>query len=257
MAGRWTVLQVTVRAVCSSVAQLDWLCQHGSLVPVCESVMKKIFIIGGAGKVGRSLAQQLAQRGHEPHALHRDVQQSDELRVLGAVPVLGNLLELDVEGLAALMAGSDAVVFTAGAGGKGGPQMTNAIDGQGLELAVAAAQKAGVERFLLVSAFPEAGRSKVVSDTFENYMAVKKRADVHLAESDLDWVILRPGTLLDTPGTGKVRAGLAIPYGDVPREDVAAALLALIEQPEISRVIIELAGGDTPVAEAIQPFAPR
>ncbi|PRB79897.1 SDR family oxidoreductase [Pseudomonas sp. MYb185] len=219
--------------------------------------MTKVFIIGGAGKVGRHLAQQLAQRGHEPLALHRDAQQANELRALGAVSVLGNLLELDVDGLATLMSGSDAVVFSAGAGGKGGPQMTNAIDGQGLELAVAAAQQAGVKRFLLVSAFPEAGRSKTISDTFENYMTVKKRADVHLAESGLDWIIVRPGTLLDSPGTGRVRAGLAIPYGDVPRADVATTLLELLEQPTVSRVIVELTGGDTPVADAIQQFARR
>lgn len=219
--------------------------------------MQTIFIVGGAGKVGRHLARQLAQRGHQARALHRNAQQADELQALGAVPVQGDLLELDTDELAALMNGSDAVVFSAGAGGKGGPQMTNAIDGQGLELSVAAAQRAGVKRFLLVSAFPEAGRNKVVSDTFENYMAVKKRADVHLAESDLDWVILRPGTLLDSPGTGQVRVGLAIPYGDVPREDVAATLLALIEQPTVNRVIIELTGGKIPVAEAIQSFVPR
>lgn len=120
-----------------------------------------------------------------------------------------------------------------------------------LELAVAAARQAGIQRFVLVSAFPESFRGKQVSETFEHYMAVKKLADVHLAESDLDWVILRPGTLLDAPGTGKVRTGLAIPYGDVPREDVAATLLEIIEQPAVSRIIIELTEGDTPVAESV------
>ncbi len=214
--------------------------------------MHSVFIVGGSGKVARSLAQQLAKRGHQPRSLYRHAEQAEGLEALGAIPVAGNLLDLDTAALATLMAGSDTVVFAAGAGGKGGAQMTDAIDGHGLELSVAAARLAGIQRFILVSAFPEASRGKSVSETFENYMAVKKRADVHLAASDLDWVILRPGTLLDSPGTGKVHAGLAIPYGDVPREDVAAALLQIIEQPGVSRVIIELTQGTTPVDEAIQ-----
>lgn len=217
--------------------------------------MKKVFIVGGSGKIARHLARQLSARGHAPQSLYRHAEQADELKALGSTPVAGDLLELNVAELAQLMADSDAVVFAAGAGGKGGPEMTNAIDGRGLELTVAAAQKAGVQRVLLVSAFPEASRGKKVSETFENYMAVKKLADVHLAESDLDWVILRPGTLLDAPGTGKVRADLAIPYGAVTREDVAAALLEIIERPAVNRVIIELTQGDTPVDQAIQRLA--
>lgn len=217
--------------------------------------MKKVFIVGGAGKVGRRLAQRLATRGHEPRSLYRRAEQAEELKGLGAIPVLGSLQELDVDGLARLMAGSDVVVFCAGAGGKGGMAMTDAIDGRGLELAVAAARQAGIQRFLLVSAFPESFRGKQISETFENYMSVKKLADVHLAETDMDWVILRPGTLLDSPGTGKVRTGLAIPYGEVARDDVAATLLAIIERPAVNRVIIELTRGDTPVGESVQRLA--
>ena len=214
--------------------------------------MKKVFIVGGSGKIARHLAQQLSKQGHTPLSLYRHAEQADELTALGATPVHGDLLQLDVDTLSQLMTGSDVIVFSAGAGGKGGPEMTNAIDGLGLELAVAAAKKAGVRRFILVSAFPEAGRGTEISEHFENYMLVKKLADVHLAETDLDWVILRPGTLLDSPGTGKVRAGLAIPYGTIAREDVAAALLEIIERPTIKRVIIELTQGDTPAAEAMQ-----
>jgi len=44
-------------------------------------------------------------------------------------------------------------------------------------------------------------------------MRVKKAADVHLAHTDLDWLIVRPGTLTDEPGTGLVSAGLALEYG--------------------------------------------
>jgi uncharacterized protein YbjT (DUF2867 family) len=88
--------------------------------------------------------------------------------------------------------------------------MTNAVDGEGLKKSVAAALSAGVSRFLLVSAFPESARGETTSESFENYMRVKKMADVELAQSELDWVILRPGALQDKTGTGYVRAGLAI-----------------------------------------------
>jgi uncharacterized protein YbjT (DUF2867 family) len=159
-----------------------------------------------------------------------------------------------VAALAAQMAGTNVVVFTAGAGGAG-VEVTNAIDGRGLELAVDAARQAGVPRFLLVSAFPEAGRNKGMGEGFENYITVKKRADVYLAATDLDWVILRPGTLSDAPGTGRVSAGPAIAYGDIPRADVAATLVALVEHPEVRRTIIELTEGDRPVEDAVAQLA--
>lgn len=217
--------------------------------------MSKVFIVGGNGKIAKRLVELLVARGHDVRALHRKPEQAEILSKLGATPVSGDLLELDASAMSRLMNGSNIVVFSAGAGGKGGPEMTNAIDGRALELSVAAAQEAGIDRFLLVSAFPEAGRGKQVSDTFENYMAVKKRADIHLVESNLDWVILRPGTLMDEPGSGMVRAGLAIPYGDVSRDDVAATLAELIELPGVNRTIIELTAGRTPVTEAVGKLA--
>ena len=135
--------------------------------------------------------------------------------------------------------------------------MTNAVDGDGLAKSVAAAQRAGIARFILVSAFPEAGRGRQLSDTFENYMRVKKQADVVLAASMLEWVIVRPGTLTDEPATGKISAGPAIAYGTIARADVAATLAALVHQPAVSRVIIELTAGETPVAEAIDALVSR
>ena len=217
--------------------------------------MAKVFIVGGAGKVGKRLITHLCAKGHEALALYRSPEQADELAALGATPVAGSLLDLSIESLSGLMVGSDVAVFSAGAGGKGGPEMTNAIDGKGLELTVAAARQAGIPRFLLVSVFPEALRDKQMPHGFENYMHVKKLADVHLAESGLDWVILRPGTLSDETGRGRVRAGLAIPYGNVSRDDVAATIAELVNTPQVNRVIIELTEGETPVVDAVRRLA--
>jgi hypothetical protein len=66
----------------------------------------------------------------------------------------------------------------------------------------------------------------------------------------------RLGTLSDAPGTGSVRADVAIPYGSVPRDDVAA-LVEIIERPEVNHVIIELTDGDTPIGAALTRIASR
>ncbi|WP_456297079.1 NAD(P)H-binding protein [Vibrio sp. AK197] len=217
--------------------------------------MSNVFIVGGAGKVGKRLTAELVKRNHQVKTLYRNPEQTQELESLGAQPVFGNLTELEETELAEKFAGIDTVVFSAGAGGKGGEEMTNAIDGRGLELSVDAAMKAGVKRFMLVSAFPESGRGRQISETFENYMKVKKAADVYLAHSSLDWIILRPGTLSDDAGKGRVNLGLAIPYGVVSRDDVALCLAEIIDKPSVHHLILELTSGDTPVSDAVAQFA--
>lgn len=211
----------------------------------------KIFIIGIAGNVGSRLAAKLAARGDEVDGLYRREEQGERLKSLGVDATHGDLVAMSAQELADVVSGSDALVFSAGAAGEGGAAMTTAIDGEGLTKSIEAARLAGVSRLLLVSAFPEAGRQKQLSDTFEHYMAVKKQADMALAESGLDWVILRPGTLTDDAGSGKIRIGPALTYGSVPREDVAETLAALVHAPGLSRRILELTEGDTPVADAI------
>ncbi|WP_027281702.1 NAD(P)H-binding protein [Roseomonas gilardii] len=212
--------------------------------------MAKVFIVGAAGKVGARLAKLASSNGHEVRALHRKPEQAAVLQADGAKPIAGDLTTLDADALAGLIDDADTLVFSAGAGGAG-IEVTNAIDGRGLELAVAAAKKASVRRFLLVSVFPDALRDGDRNEKFENYIRVKKLADAHLVASGLDYVIVRPGTLSDDVGTGHVHTDLAIPYGEVSRDDVAATLLGIIERPEISRTIIELTSGDTAVADAL------
>ena len=210
----------------------------------------KVFQIGAAGGVGRRLAHLLTAHGDRVTGMYRNPDQSETVRATGATPLAGDLIDDTVDELAAAIAGHDAVVFSAGAHGTG-PDKTTAIDGAGLEKAAAAAARAGVSRFVLVSVFPDAGRDRETSAGFEHYMRVKKSADVHLTHTDLDWLIVRPGTLLDDPGTGTVTAGIAVEYGTVSRDDVAAFIEAALHEPALSRVIVELTGGRTPVADAV------
>ncbi|MFJ3959168.1 NAD(P)-binding oxidoreductase [Arthrobacter sp. NPDC090010] len=215
----------------------------------------KVFQIGAAGGIGRILSGLLTARGDQVTGMHRSAEQSETVIQSGAESVLGDLVKDSVETLAAHLAGHDAVVFSAGAHGTGQEQ-TTAIDGRGLEKAAAAASLAGVKRFVLVSVFPDAGRGvESPSQSFEHYMRVKKDADVHLAGTDLDWVIVRPGTLRDEAGDGLVTAGPAVAYGDVRRGNVAAFLAEVLHQPGLSREIVELTDGTTPAATAAAELA--
>ena len=214
----------------------------------------RVFVIGAAGGVGTRLAQLLQARGDEVSGMHRSPAQADVVVQAGATAVVGDLVADSAEDLAARIAGHDAVVFSAGAHGTG-MDRTTLIDGAGLEKAARAARLAGVTRFVLVSVFPEAGRGHDLGEGFEHYMRVKKAADVHLAGTDLDWVIVRPGTLTDEPGTGAVSAGLAIDYGAVSRANVAAFIDAVLHEDTLSRVIVELTDGTTPAARAAAEVA--
>lgn len=215
---------------------------------------KSVLIIGVTGETGSRLAKILVQGGTPVVGLHRKAEQAPSLAAAGVQPVLADLVTITPQELAEAARSCDAIVFTAGASG-GGDAMTDAIDGAGVLKAIAAAQLAGIQRLILVSAFPDAWRERRMPPDFEHYMFVKRQADVALAATDLDWVILRPGTLLNTPGTGQVRTGVAIPYGDVSRDDVAGVIAELLRRPEVTRVIMELTEGDTPVVDAVAGMA--
>ncbi|MFF3571111.1 NAD(P)-binding oxidoreductase [Nocardia jiangxiensis] len=215
-----------------------------------EGTSMKVFQIGAAGGVGRPLAALLHARGDEVTGMHRRPEQAAVIAETGATPLAGDLIADSVDELAEKFSGHDAVVFSAGAHGTGQDQ-TTAIDGAGLEKAAEAARRAGVARFVLVSVFPDAGRGRATSEGFEHYMRVKKTADVYLTHTDLDWLIVRPGTLRDEPGNGCVTAGLAIEYGDVHRDGVAAFIDAALHRPDLNRVVVELTDGPTPAADAV------
>lgn len=211
----------------------------------------KVYIIGVAGGTGSRLARILRDRGDEVRGLHRRAEQGEVLRAIGVAGTLGDLAKLDVERLAHQVRGSDVIVFTAGAGAADDDAMTDAVDGDGVTKSIAAAKLAGVTRMILVSVFPEAWRERHMGEGFEHYIAVKKRADVELSQTDLDWVILRPSALKDDPGTGTVSLGVAGFHTEVRRDDVAATVAELVHTPAVRRRILELTEGPTPIGRAV------
>ncbi|MEU0249927.1 NAD(P)H-binding protein [Streptomyces sp. NPDC006235] len=210
-----------------------------------------VFIIGITGGIGSLLAQKLSSRGDAVHGLVRRDDQRAELATRGVNARVGDLSSMSPEQLATAFGDVDVVVFSAGSNG-GSREVTKAVDGDGVVKAIKAARLAGVERFVLVSVLPESWRERDLGEEVEYYFAVKKRADVELSRSDLNWLILRPSLLLDGPGTGTVSLGPAELHGEIARDDVAATLAELLHEPRIGRQILELNTGSTPIEEAVR-----
>jgi uncharacterized protein YbjT (DUF2867 family) len=194
----------------------------------------------------------LAARGDEVIGIIRNPVQAADLAQQGATALVLDLEKADVDTLARELAGADAAVFAAGAGPGSGAARKDTVDRAAAELLVAAAETAGVRRYLLISSMgasdaPPAGTDEV----FAAYLRAKAASENALRESDLDWTILRPGRLTDEPGTGMVRLARTVRRGSVSRDDVAAVLVALLDEPRAIGQTLEVVAGEVPVAKAV------
>ncbi|MDG0842066.1 SDR family oxidoreductase [Staphylococcus equorum] len=211
----------------------------------------KVGIIGAHGNIGLRLGTILTDLGVETVGFIRKEEQASKLESMGVKPEFADIIDTPVDEYSKLLQGIDALVFSAGAGGAG-EEITKKIDGEGVEKMIKAAKNAGVKRFILVSAFPDALRDENMPASFEFYMKMKRKADVDLVNSGLNWTIIRPGTLTDEPGKGHVTIGSAIEYGDVSRDNVAAVIVELLNNDETSQLILELTDGNVPIKEAVE-----
>jgi uncharacterized protein YbjT (DUF2867 family) len=213
----------------------------------------RIVIAGGHGKIALLLERLLAERGDQAVGLIRNPAHAAELRQAGAEAVVCDLEAASADDVAGLLSGADAVVFAAGAGPGSGALRKDSVDRAASVLLADAAERAGVRRFVQVSSMGAGAPPRPGTDeVWAAYITAKTAAETDLSARDLDWTILRPGGLTDAPATGKVR--LAPPPtdgGTVTRADVAAVIVALLDEPGTRRQTLELAGGDTPVAAAV------
>src|SRR3954447_4999632 len=215
----------------------------------------RIVIAGAHGQVARRLGRLLSGRGDTVVAIVRNPAHSDDLRADGVEPVVLDLEQAGVEQVAEVVSGADAVVFAAGAGPRSGEARQHAVDKGAALLLADAAERAGVRPYLLVSSMgveqARQGTPPGMDRVFAAYLQAKLAAeDRILPRAALDTTVVRPGGLTDEPGTGRVTLAHGVQRGDVPRDDVAAVLAAILAAGRWGEVV-ELVGGDTPVDEAV------
>lgn len=211
----------------------------------------KVFIIGANGQIGKQLVGLLkAAEGYTPVAMVRKKEQAQDFNEQGVEAVEADL-ESSVEDIAKAAKGFDAIVFTAGSGGHTGADKTLLIDLDGAVKAMEAAGKAGIERFIMVSAL-QAHRRKNWNQKIKPYYVAKYYADRALVESNLKYTIIRPGRLLNEPGTGRIKAAENLERASIPREDVARTIMAVLQEENTVKKSFDIIAGETPVPEAIK-----
>jgi len=213
----------------------------------------KVLIIGAHGKIGQLVTKKMkAAEQFSPTAFIRKKEQQPVFDEMG-VPVKIASLEGSVGEIAAAMKGFDAVVFTAGSGGKTGFDKTLEIDLDGAVKSMIAAEQVGLKRFVMISAYLADDRPKWDASGIKPYYIAKHFADKELQRTFLDYTILRPVRLTDEDGTGKVTINAASEgiQKTIPREDVATTILEVLEHPETSGKIMVMSTGETPIKKAI------
>ncbi|MBF4570183.1 SDR family oxidoreductase [Plantibacter sp. VKM Ac-2880] len=213
--------------------------------------MTDVVIAGGHGQIALHLQRLLAEAGHTPAGIIRNPEQVGELQGIGSRAIVLDLEHSSSAELADELAGTDVVVFAAGAGPNSGADRKLSLDRDGAVLLAEAAELAKVPRYIMVSAMGTDDFDPESDDVFQVYLRAKSEADADLRGRDLDWTIVRPGGLTDDAPAGTITAATTTDRGSIPRADVAAVLFALIESGAASRTQFEVIGGETPIREAL------
>lgn len=173
----------------------------------------KLIIFGATGTVGRQLAAQALEQGHQVTAFVRDPAKfgapHHNLRL-----VKGDVL--DEDSVRRAMTGHDAVLCALGR-----PLMNKEkLRAKGTEIIVRAMQAAGVSRLICLSAMGTAESRALLPLRYTHFLiplfmrrlyADHAEQERLVRQSRLDWVIVRPGSFEEGPATGTYWHGFKSP----------------------------------------------
>lgn len=191
----------------------------------------KLTVFGSTGGLGRELVTQALEQGHDVTAFTRSPEKLDPLRE-GLRLIEGDVLEPN--SVERAIQGQDAVLCALGAS----VMDKKKLRANGTANIIGAMNKTGVKRLVCVSALG-VGESSALLPFHYKYLIIPLvmrhlYADHELQErriktSQLDWVIVRPGSYTNGERTGSYRHGFTVADSPtrvkVARADVAEFML--------------------------------
>lgn len=173
---------------------------------------------------------------------------ADEVRADGAEPVVLDLERGVVHRVGEIVHGADALVFAAGAGRNSGPERRLTLSRDGPILTAEWILVAGIQRMLVVSSMGADGFDAASEEELQVHLRAKSEGDAAVRERDLDWTIVRPGSLTDDDASDAVQIADSVEKGSVARADKAHVLL---ETGASVQRTVEVVAGAHSVSEAV------
>jgi len=209
----------------------------------------KVLVTGATGFVGPKVIHALRARGHEVRALVRNPRRARTLQAWGCELVQGDVADRD--SLTRAARGAEAVVHLVSII-RGRPDQFERVMSQATRDLAAAAQAAGVRRFVLMSALGSGERTKDLTP----YYRAKWEMEQAVAASGLEYVVFRPSFVFGRDGgvlplfIRQVRWSPLVPViGDgkgrlqpIWVEDVAAFFAQSVESEAAAGRTFELGG---------------
>jgi putative NADH-flavin reductase len=203
--------------------------------------MMRLTVFGATGRIGELIVRQALRGGHKVTAVAR---RSSRLAIADPALTIVRVEGLDdPRQLAPALEGSDAAL--SGVGPRSNKDLT--VASSTTRTILATLKLAGVRRFVAVSAWPVGpvppgesllGRRilhPMMNRLLHGVYADLRRMEEEIAESGLDWTVVRPPRLTD----GELTLRYKMKIGDnvanariVSRADVAHCMLAALDDPE-------------------------
>lgn len=205
--------------------------------------MENILVAGANGTTGKKVVDLLKKTQYfNPVAMVRKEEQLQEFKNRGIDAVLADLEGEVIHALNNI----DKVVFAAGSGGK----KVVAVDQEGAKKLVDAARNSKVKKFVMLSSM--GAENPEAADEIKAYLKAKHNADEYLKDSGLNYTVVRPGSLNNDAGSGKIRLQSRFEeQGEISRDDVAQTLVRTLHDDVANKETFEILSGDTLIGKAL------
>ena len=206
--------------------------------------MENVLVAGANGTTGKKIVYLLKNSKYfKPVAMVRKESQMEQFKKENILTVLGDL-EKDISHT---VQNIDKIIFAAGSGGK----KVIEVDQEGAKKMIDAAGDGRVKKFVMLSSMGADHPEKATD--LKEYLKAKHKADEYLKSSNLSYSIVRPGSLTNDEGTGKIQLAQSLgKSGSIAREDVAQTLVVALRDDRAKNKVFEILKGETPISEAME-----